>query len=177
MPAIARWSRSSGMELARLVDGLGELVERRRRPGLRAERLDHLVGLDAAGPVELRPGTLLGAELAQAQLAPVGEPDEHPRGAVLERRALVEHLEAPGAHQVNEQLELLVAGELDDGHLADASRARNRHALEGGEHRVEGLDRDHARRQGRLDLGAVERRAEAAGGDLDFGQFGHRPLE
>ena len=45
-------------------------------------------------PDDLR--ALLGAELAQAQLAPVGQPHEQPRGAIAQRGALVEELQAPG---------------------------------------------------------------------------------
>jgi hypothetical protein len=73
-----------------LVEDLGERVERRCRPRLRAERRDHLVVLDLPLDEQLRPGPLLGAELAQPQLAPVGEPDQDPRCAVAKRGALVE---------------------------------------------------------------------------------------
>ncbi len=66
------------MEVAGLVDQLGELLEWRARPRLGAERRDRLVLLDRVGREQLRPGPLPGSELAQPQLAAVGEPDQDP---------------------------------------------------------------------------------------------------
>ena len=82
IPAIERWSRSSGWRWPGLVDDLRELLERGRRPGLGAERRDHLLGGDVVGVEELAPGSLLGPELAQPQLATVREPDQDSRTTV-----------------------------------------------------------------------------------------------
>ena len=109
------------MQVARLVDQRRELLERRRGPGLGPERRDHLVLGDRVRRQQLRPGPLLGAELAQPQLAPVLEPDQEPRGPVAQRGPLVEDLQPPGRHQVDQQRQV---AELDDGHLADPAHAR-----------------------------------------------------
>ena len=50
---------------------------------------ERLVLLELAGAQQLHPRGLLGAELAQAQLAAVVEADEQPRGAVAGPRRLV----------------------------------------------------------------------------------------
>ena len=78
MPAIAQ----QRVEVARLVEQLGELVERRRRRRVRTERGDRLVRSHGVGRKQLRPRALLRAELAQAKLAAVLEPDQDARGAV-----------------------------------------------------------------------------------------------
>ena len=65
------------------------------------------------------------------------------------------------------------AGELDDRHLPDAPDACDPAALERREGRVDGLQRDHAGREGRLHLGVPQGRSQPAGGDLDLGQLGH----
>ena len=131
------------MQVARLVDPPRELLQRRRRPGLGPERGDHLVAVDLAGAQQLRPGALLGAELAQAKLAAVGEPDQHPGGAVAKRGALVEHLQAARRHQVDEQGQRLRGAgavvrsgrarrlEVDHGHLPDPPHAGDPPAREG----------------------------------------------
>ena len=76
------------MEVARLIDRRGELGERRSRPGVRAQGGDRLVVGDLGGPKQLRPGRLLGPELAQPQFPVAVDPDEHPRGPVAERSRL-----------------------------------------------------------------------------------------
>jgi hypothetical protein len=102
------------VQVARLGDPLGEDLERRSRPRIGAELLDCLVVLELIGRQQLRPGSLLGAELAQAQLAPVRDPDEQARGSVAQRGASVPELKAARGHQVDQERE--VAG-LDDQHL------------------------------------------------------------
>ncbi len=67
MPAMACWSRSTACSGRARVEQLGE--RRRRRPRLRAQRRERLVLLQLLATQELDPGGLLGAELAQAQLA------------------------------------------------------------------------------------------------------------
>ena len=108
---------------------------------------------------------LLGAELAQAQLAAVGEPDQHPRGAVAQRRPLVEQLQPPGRHQVDQQGERAraVAGRTRPTGIlpirrtpVDPARRPARRAAG-----LEGLQRGHPGRQRRLDLGALERRCSS----------------
>jgi hypothetical protein len=121
--------------------------------------------------VEFEPRALLGAELAQPQLAPVGQPDQHTRAPVLQRGALVEQLQAAGGHQVDEDRELAV--ELGDEHLADAPDPLEGAPLESREGRVDRLHGHHAGREGGLDLGTGERRPQSASGDLDLRQLGH----
>ena len=115
------------MQVPRLGDLPASSDERRRRPRFGAERRDHLVRLHRVGGHQLRPGALLGAELAQPQLAAVGQPDEHPGCAVAQRGTLVEDLEPACRHQMDQHRERsgAVAGgrELDDGHLGDAANA------------------------------------------------------
>jgi len=174
------------VQVARLVDRLGQALGRRRGPGLGAQGGDQLVALDPAGREQLDPGALVGAELAQAQLAPVGEPDQDPRATVPRRGALVEDPQPPGRHQVHEQLQRALAdrpgadarrgvrSELHREHLSDPPGAGDRHSRQRRERRVDRLHRHHPRRDRRLDLGPGERGGEAAGGDLDLGQLGHR---
>ena len=172
MPAIVALVAQQRVEVAGLVEQRRELLERRRRVGVRARASPPPRPRDLVGGQQLRPGALLGAELAQAQLAAVVEPDQQPRGAVAQRRALVEQLQPAGRHQVDEQRQ--VAG-LDDEHLADAPHAVQLAAGERVERRVERLQRDHARRQRGLDARARDAGRQAARGDLDFGQLGHAP--
>ena len=159
MPAITRWSRSSGCRwrgwssaLARAPRAAAPARPRGRasRPSRRPSTL--------AGRQQLRPGPLLGPELAQPQLAAVGEPDQHPRGAVLERGALVEHLQAArptsGGRGSCQRSSLAPADELDDRHLADPAHARDRAARRARSAAGRALQRDHPRRERRLDLGA-----------------------
>ena len=102
MPAITRWSRSSGCRWRGWSSSVGELLGRRRRAGLRARawRPPRRLSTASVGQ-QLRPRALLGAELAQPQLAAVLEPHQEPRGAVAQRRALVEQLQPAGRHQVD----------------------------------------------------------------------------
>ena len=72
MPAIVRWSRRSGVQRSRRVE---QLAERRWvGPRFRAERGERLILVELLRAQQLHPGGLLGAELAQAQLAPVRDP-------------------------------------------------------------------------------------------------------
>jgi hypothetical protein len=79
-----------GVEVAGLGDQSGELIEWRRRPGFGPEPGGGLVVVHGVARQQLRPGSLLGAELAQAQLAAVLEADQDSRGTVLQRGAFVE---------------------------------------------------------------------------------------
>ena len=67
-----------------------------------------------------------------------------------------------------------LAGELDNRHLAVAPGALDLAAGERRQRRIDGLERNHSRRERRFDLGAREDGAKAANGDLDFGQFRHQ---
>ena len=147
-------------------------------PRLRAERAQLLVGLDRLGAQQLDPRGLLGAELAQAQLAVSGQPPQHARGAVLHRAALVEQLQPPGAHQVREERQRLAGGrvEVEQQQLAAPAHAGERAAVGVVQRRVERLEHVQARRHDRLDRQPRERLAEPAGGDLHLGQLGH-PFE
>ena len=151
----------------------GEQLAQRRRvgPRLRPERRERVVGRDVLRAQDLDPRALARAELAQAQLVAVGEPDEQPRGAIAQRGALVEELQAPGRHEVHEQGE--VAGEVDHDVLADPPHAGDGGALDRVQRRVEGLQRVDARGERRLHDDAAQRGIQPACGDLDLGQLGH----
>src|SRR5207247_10344747 len=79
-------------EAARLVEEPLELLPRRRGPRVGAQGGHGLVGSQVAGCEQLGPRPLLGAELPQAQLAPVGETDQEARALVAQRGALSEEL-------------------------------------------------------------------------------------
>src|SRR5204863_8360966 len=64
------------VEVARLVDQLRELLERRSRPGLWAERGHGLVFVHRRRSQQLAPRALLRAELAQPELAAVVDPEQ-----------------------------------------------------------------------------------------------------
>ena len=130
------------------------------------ERGHELVLVELARREELRPGALLGAELAQAKLAAVAEPDQEPRAAIAQRGALVIELEPPGGHQVNQHHEL---ARVDCQHLAHAADAGELDPGEGVERRVERLHGHHARGERGLHLRAAHALGQAAGGDLDLG--------
>ena len=102
MPAITRWSRSigcrwRGSSIRRASSSSGGAGQ---ASGPSVATISS--SSSSAAAQQLRPGALLGAELAQAKLAPVGEPDQHPGGAIAKRGALLEHLEAARRHQVDE---------------------------------------------------------------------------
>ena len=174
MPAITRWSRSSGCRWRGWSIASASASSRRRRPRLGAERRDHLVALRRSpARQQLRPGALLGAELAQPQLAPVGEPDQHPRARgpsatrACRRPAAARPTSggraAPGRRR-NSTTGILPTRRTPRRPCVPTS------ASSGGSKR---LHRDHSRRQRRLDLDALERGAKAARGDLDLGHLGH----
>ena len=77
------------------------------------------------------------AALAQTQLASIRQPDQEARGAVAQRRARVEQLQATGGHEVD--LDGEIAVELDHEQLAAASDVLEPAAGQGGERRVERL--------------------------------------
>jgi hypothetical protein len=95
MPAITRWSR--------------------RRVRVGAERRHVLVRRQVARREQLGPGPLLGAELAQPQLAAIGEPNQQAGALVAEGGAVREELEPPGGHEVDQERQV---AEVDHGHLA-----------------------------------------------------------
>ena len=158
------------VEVTGLVDQLGELVEWGRRPGLGAERGHGVVLLDLVDRQQLGPGPLLRPELAQAQLATVGDAQQEARALVAQRRPAGEQLQAAGGHQVDEDAEV---AQLDDGHLAHAPHAGDLATGEHVERRVERLHGHHAGRERGLDLLALERGVQAPRGDLDLGQLRH----
>ena len=107
MPAIVALVAQQGVEVARLVDQLGELLERRRRPGLGPERRDHLVLVDLVARQQLRPGRCLVPNSRRRSSRPSASRIRTRERAVLERGALVEELQPPGRHQVDQQGERL----------------------------------------------------------------------
>ena len=171
MPAITRWSRSTacsgrapcGASSSASGGGSGHASG----PSLATASSS----LDGRRVEQLDPCRLLGPELAQAQLAPVLEPHQQPRGPVARRRALVEQLQAAGGHQVQQQRE--IAADVDDEVLADPPHARDGTPGERAERRVERLQRVDAGRQRRLDRRPAQRRVQPPGRDLDLGQLGH----
>jgi hypothetical protein len=158
------------VEMARLVEQLRHLIDGRRGVRVRPERRDPLVVRDRLRREQLRPRPLLRAELAQPQLAAVLEPHQDPRGAVAERRAVVEQLQPAGRHQVHEQGHLTG---LDGEHLADPAHPVQFPAGERVERRVERLERDEPGRERRFHARAGDAGRQAACGDLDLGQLGH----
>src|SRR5215210_5529219 len=158
--------------MARLVEQPRQLVRRGRRISVGPERRDGVVGRHRVRAEQLGPGALLGAELAQAQLAPVLQPHQDARGAIAERRARVEELKAARGHEVHEQGQ--VAG-LHREHLADAAHAVELPAGERVERRIERLQRYQPGRERRLHERAHQPRRQAACADLDLGQLGHGP--
>src|SRR4051794_18572908 len=149
-----------------------QLAQRRRvGPRVGAERRERLVLLQRVRAEHLHPRRLLRAELAQAQLAPVVDPQQEPGRAVAQRGALVEELQPPGRHEVEEHRE--IARDVHDEVLAAPPDARDRRALERVQRRVERLQRVDARRERGLDRRAAQGGVEAARRDLDLGQLGH----
>ena len=164
MPAIVRWSRSSGWRWR------GWSSSSVSSSSGRAEALHGVVLRHGVRAQELGPRSLFGAELTQPQLAAVIEPHKHTRGAVAEGRTRVEELEAAGRHQVDEQSQV---ARLHREHLSDPADTVQPAPGEGVQRRVEGLQRHHARRQCRFHPRAGQPRRQAACGDLDLGQLGH----
>ena len=106
-PRSARWSRSSGWSCRGWSTAAASSSSGGAGQASGPSVTTISSALDPARAQQLRPGALLGAELAQAQLAAVGEPDQDPRAAILERRPLVEDLQPPGGHQVDQQRQRL----------------------------------------------------------------------
>ena len=112
-PRSGRCRRScAGRAAAGAGGAAGRAAARTRRPAAPGRRRGPSVATASSASTRvrrgssLRPRPLLGAELAQAQLAPVLEPDQQPRGAVAQRRALVPQLQPPGRHQVDQHDQL-----------------------------------------------------------------------
>ena len=170
MPAIVRWSRSSGWRWrgwssSRANSSAGERGRRRGRASPRPRRRH------ASDGQQLRPGALLGAELAQPQLAPVVEADQQPRGAVAQRGAPVPELKATRGHQVDQHARSPVSTGEHLAHRRTPSISRPASASSGGSK----SSGDHAGRQRRLDRGAGGAARQAARRDLDFGSSGIGP--
>jgi hypothetical protein len=151
-----------------------QLAQRRWvRPRLWAERGDRLLGVELPRPQHLHPGGLLGPELAHAQLAPAGQPQQKPRRPVAHRRALGVQLEPPRRHQVQQHDELVV--ELEHEQLAAPAHARQLATLERVQRRVERLQRVDAGGERGLDGLARQDGVEPARDDLHLGQLWHAP--
>ena len=173
MPEITCWSRSS--ECSGRGTASSSLSVRRVGPGLRPERLQRRLGLEPVQRQQLDPGGLLGAELAQAQLSIAGEPDQHARGAVLHRRALLVDHHPARRHQVHEQRQRpeRVGLGLEQEQLPAPAHVAEDGAVQRAQRRVERLEHVDPRRHHRLDRLAGQRRGQAAGDDLHLGQLGH----
>ena len=169
---MTRWSRSRACSgRARASSSARRSAAGPARPPARASRCASSAS-SVVGAQQLDPGRLLGAELAQAQLAAVGDAHEQPRRAVARAGALVEELQAPGAHEVHEQHE--VAADVDDEVLAappHAGRSRDPSSAYSGGSNVfsalmPGASADSIVR-------AAQRRVQPPRGDLDLGKLGH----
>ena len=147
MPAMSRWWRSSGCRWRGWSIAAANSSSGGGGQASGPERGDHLVLGDRVGRQQLRPGALLGPELAQPQLAAVLEPDQHPRGAVFGRGPFVEDAQSAGRHQVDQQRQV---AELDHRHLADPPHPADLAPDQRFQRRVEGLHHVHPRRQGRF---------------------------
>ena len=142
------------------------------RPSLRPEAGERILLGERIERQELYPRRLLGAELSQPQLAPVGDPDEQSRGAVTRAGRPIEELQAAGGHQVQQQRQL--AADLDDDLLAAAAHDVDLPARQRVERRREALQGVDSGRARRVDLLAAQRGVQTADGDLDLGKLGHR---
>ncbi len=140
-------------------------------PGLGAERRERFVGHQGVAAQDLHPGGLPGPELAQAQFAVGVEPQQQSGRAVARRRALGVQLQAAGAHQVQQDVQ--VPTKVDDHVLADPPDLLDALTLDGLQGRVERPERVDAGRERRPDLLPGECVGEPARGDLDLGKLGH----
>ena len=170
MPAMSPWWRSSGCRWRGWSIAAANSSGGGAGQASGPSRATASSSSTASRRQQLRPGPLLRPVLAQAQLAAVLEPDQHPRGAVFERGALVVPAQAPGRHQVDQQGEV---AELDHRQLADPPHRGQLAAGQRLERRVEGLHHVHPGRQRRFHRRAGQRRVEAAHGDLYLGELGH----
>jgi hypothetical protein len=153
-----------------------QLAEQRRvRPRLGAEREQDVLGLERLGPQQLDPRGLLGAELAQPQLAVAGQAEQDARRAVTQRAALGEQLQPARAHEVHEQRErpVLRRVQIQQQQLPAPAHAGERRTLDGMQRRIERLEHVQARRHRRLEHLAGQDAVQPAGGDLHLGQLGH----
>ena len=157
MPVITRWSRSAACSgraptgsssAARSSGGSGQASGPSVATASSAASALGREDLDPRGLLACR--TRAGAARAPSSMR-TSSRDVRSRSA----GALVEQLQAPGAHEVHEHVQ--VAADVDDEVLADAPHALDRAAVERVQRRVERLERVDARRQRRLD-----RRARAA---------------
>ena len=125
------------------------------------------VGVELLGRRQPDTGALLLARLGQDELVPSDEPEpEHRRLRAL--RACGQEAEAPRAHQVDAQHELVVLGG-EEQVLAAPASAREPAAFEDVEWRVEGLERRDVRGPGTLDRVRGDLRIELAHPGLDLG--------
>ena len=170
MPADVFLVAQQRVEVARLVDRRGELLQRRRGPGFRPERRDHLV-LGRPRPI--------GSSFAQARcLVPNSRSrSSRPSSSRISTREarsfsdarLSRRRQPPRRHQVDQQRQI---AELDHRHLRDPPHPGDLSPDQRFQRRVERLHHVHPRRQHRFD-GSSASAAQPPRGDLDLGQLGH----
>ena len=169
MPAIARWSRSSGCSRRESAARISRQPLDAEPERLRAEVRELVLRL--LGRQQPDAGALLRAGLGEHEL-PAALEAKAEGGRLRAFLAGAEVAHAAGGHEVDHQHELAVVG-LEEEPLAAALRPREAPALERLERRVDRLQRRDVRRAGTLDRkradGLVERSAEG----LDLGQLGH----
>ena len=142
------------------------------RPRLGAEARERLLGLERVERQELDPRRLLGAELAQPQLAAVG--DAARAGARCGRAGPARV--SKSCRRPDDIRCISSASSPPASTMICLPRRRTPSIGRPGERverRREALQRVDPRRQRRLDLGAAQRAVQAARGDLDLGQLGH----
>ena len=110
---------------------------------------------------------------ASSSTGGAGEPHEDARRPVAKRCPLVEELQAPGRHEVNEHRDAIAGAvrgrELDHGHLPHPPDAGDSPPRERRQRRIDRLQGHHARGKRRLHPGVAQTRVKAADRDLDFG--------
>ena len=159
IPAIVALVAEQRVEVARLVDRRAASSSSGGAGQASGPRVATISSAgDLSGGQQLRPGALLGPELAQPQLAAVAEADKDPRAPVPQRGPLVEDLQPSRRHHVDEQRQLrpVAVAELDDRHLADPPDPVDRSSDDRVERRLDALQRDHARRERGFDLRALQ---------------------
>ena len=174
MPAIVRWSRSSGCRWRGASSSAANSSAGGRRPGVRAERGHRLVGRRAPPRAAASPRRAAGCRTRAA--AARGRPSSR-----ISSREARSRSDARLSHSCRRPADIRwtssdqLAG-VDDQHLADPPHARRSSvpasASSGGSNvfivTMPGASADSI-------VAPAAARDEAARGDLDLGQLGHRP--
>ena len=147
------------VQVPRLAQRVGELLRRRRRPGLRAERRDRLVALDV-------PPRSSFAH-ARCRVPNSRSRSSRPSSRRISSRDALSRSDARLSNTCSRPADIRCTSsasvaELDHRHLADPPHAGDLAPGERGQRRVVRLHRDHAR--ARAPTRRARRRARGAGG-------------